>query len=1121
MKKTITFSALLGCFLFIVVAARSQQAPTDDLSEGKNLILHLSPASSPDPVADEAVFHTYGLDRAEKLLMAAISNGKRPDATAEDWVTMHRALDALIELNTGQQRLFEASIFANLQDLAYGENEGDYAAALAAARRALDLQQRSGETATLFVPWKHIGEDLISLGRIDEGASALYEARKLIKDPTASASGDLWGEIISLESSRGNAAIAHAESEAFLHAADDSTPAFFRADSLLAAARVGIDDHQYDAAATRIHEAVHAIKGVPNATRIAYQAINLLLTIGMEAMQNLPYDQALTLCDRLDKDFPGMPTSISGFAHQVANHRRRLAGQFDLVLRDDSVQLAHARAASDLSGQVSALLYTAVDFSYLRESTQQVAALEDAANILHTPAANGISPELRYLLLNSLGAAHLDRGDLAQARAAYTEALTGIEGISSAQARMQLGSLYAEAQLGMAAVMEREGNLKGARDLLHQSLDPAPGSLGVFTRSTVLLQLAGLEASANQNPKDVIRAYLEAIAALQHEKDLNTEVYARLQLVQYLATKAPSDTKLDAEAGGTTAKTVATIASEQLALARTASTSIRLADSTWRIQFLQGILNQNGGDKAAAIQSYSAAIDALDRIRAGLSQEEERQSFIDSASVQELYRRQIELLTEGSDRDRAWEFTERNKARAFLETLHGRRFAPSPATSTAPATKHAASELDELEQQIAAARLALSPENEKTLRDSGHLPEVVRAKLLSLEESFAVARQQQTLVNSRSTQPLALRPISLANAQAQLPAGTALIEYAILDHELAAFVVTRTSAKELHWKVDTAALPVQLDKLNKLLASAHSAEDDLYAQLSSVSETLLSPIFRDLPAAIDTLIIIPTQSLSMVPFQALPMPDRGNHARGLATDESSLASIDPSLRTLLIDRFSVSYLPSASTLQFLHFGPPSASSDLFLGAIGDLSVEGLPALPGTLDETAGIQKLYPHAVRLTGAAFTHEVAVKALLEHQEVHFATHGLFEEQSPIFSALITAPADGQASRLSMYEVMDLNLKARLVILSACETNRGQLTRGDEIAGLTRTFLQAGAENVVSSLWKVSDESTALLMESLHAHLRAGESTPVALRHAELQVRRKFPQPFFWAAFVDTGVR
>ena len=276
-----------------------------------------------------------------------------------------------------------------------------------------------------------------------------------------------------------------------------------------------------------------------------------------------------------------------------------------------------------------------------------------------------------------------------------------------------------------------------------------------------------------------------------------------------------------------------------------------------------------------------------------------------------------------------------------------------------------------------------------------------------------------------------------------------------------------------------------------------------------------------LPPEIDSLIIVPTGSLSQVPFQALPLPGRPSNARGLVSDEPSPESVDPSLRTLVIDRYVVSYLPSASTLQFLRFGAPVASPDLFLGAIGDLSVEGLPGLPGTLDETAGIQQLYPHAIRVTGAGFTHDVAVKALLEHQEVHFATHGLFEEQAPLFSALITAPAPGKPSRLSLYELTDMNVKARLVILSACETDRGQVTGGDEIAGLTRTFLQAGAENVVSSLWKVSDESTALLMESLHAHLRARESTPVALRHAELQVRRKFPQPYFWAGFVDTGVR
>ena len=1017
---TRTTLSLLGCLLFAVSAAFSQQTAPADLVEGKDLIQHLSPRTAPDAAADQAVFNRYGTERAEKLLRAVTDKGRDQAATVDDWAAMHRAFDALIELEVGQQQLFMASIDANMQDSTYRQYEGDYVAALAAARQALDLQQRAGETVTLSVPWINIGEDLIHLGRIDEAAAALSQARKFIKDPTSPLAGDLWGKIISIESSRGNSAAAHSESEAFLQAANDSTPAIFRAGAHLAAANVAIDDHRYDDAVTQIHAALHLIKGVPDATLFAYQAIDSLLAIGMDAMQTIPYDQALALCDRLDKEFPGLPIPVSGFAHQVANHRRRLSGQFDLVLREDSAQLDRARTADDLSGQVSALLSTAVDLAYLRESTQQVAALEEAAGILHTPAADSILPQLRFLVLYSLGVAQFNRGDLRAARAAYTEVLTGIEAISSAQTRLQLGSLYAQAQLGMASVIEKDGNIQGARDLLHKSLDPPPGSLGKFTRSTVLLQLAHLEQSSQSataasvgdaQQQQVIRLYLDAIAALHQEKDLNTEVYARLQLVQYLATSANPAVDHGVSTSGQSAESPSGIARDQLALARSASASIGLADSTWRIQFLQGIVDQNAGDRAAAIKSYSAAIDALDRIRAGLSEDEERQSFIDSASVQELYRRQLELLTAADNRDQAWEFLERDKARSFLETLHGRRFAPSHPAAEPAAAKHSSSDLEALEQQIVSAQISLSPENESTLRDSGRIPEVVKARLHSLEDNFVLARQQEQLAASRATQPLSLRPITLAAAQAQLPARTALIEYAILDHELAAFVVTRTSAKELHWAADTAALPDKLNDLSKMLSSPRTPEDDLDAQLSYASNNLLAPIFRALPPEIESLIIVPTQSLFLVPFQALPIPDSSSHARGFEAEKPSLASIDPSLRTLVIDRFSVAYLPSASTLQFLHFGLPSASPDLFLGAIGDVSVEGLPALPGTLDETAEIQRLYPRASRVTGAAFTHDVAVKALLDHQEVHFATHGLFEEQSPLFSALITAPTQGQA--------------------------------------------------------------------------------------------------------------
>jgi CHAT domain-containing protein len=1127
--------ALIGVVLVSVSVASSQQPVAADVAQGKDLIAHLSTIASPDSAKDMALFSQIGLERSATILTALVTSGKADTATSEDWAKMHRALDGLIELSVGKQELFKASIYANLQESFYRYDEGDYVAALATARVALDLQQRSGVTATLYIPWNDIGKDLLHLGRIDEAAPAFYQAQKLVQDPTAPSTGDLWREIILLELSRRNSVVAHNESDAFLAAAAPSTPAEFRAEALLSASRVDIDEHRYDDAIAHIHAALSAIKTEPDPMLGAYEAIGMLGSMALEALQSMPFDQAIALCDRVDKGFAALPFSIAEFAREASNHRRRLAGEFSLVLREDSAQLERARGANDLPGEVDALLSTAADYAYLRESTQQIAVLQQGADILHSARGGSISPTVRFRLLNALGAAQLAHDDPISAGATYSEAITAIEAISSARTLAQLGDFYGDAKLGMAGVLQATGKLQDARDLLRQSLDPPPNSLGHFKRSAVLLQQAKLEQSAKQSTKEVLRLYLEAIQAIHQEeiaiagvdkdRDLNSEVYVRLELVKYLATDARADASPKEGASSLTSASIDSTAREQLALARTASSAVGLTDAIWRVQFLQGILDQNAGDDAGAIKSYSAAADALDHIRTGLSEPEQRQAFIDNGSVQELYRRQIQLLTAGGNREQVWEFIERDKARSFLETLRGRRFATQPAGATTAATTAAArasaEELNRLEGQILAARLSLAPENVSKLRDAGNLPATVSAKLILLEGSYALARDEETLATSRATQPLALRPVTLVATQARLPVGTALIEYSILDHELAAFVVTHTSATELHWAADTVALPAQLGKLSDLLASRRSSEDELNAQLTSASTLLLGPVLRALPADTETLLIVPTQSLCLIPFQALPLPEKGS-VRGFATEDTTSGGTDDlATRTLLIDRFAVAYLPSASTLQFLRPATSSASPDLFLGAIGDLSVEGWPALPGTLDETSAIQKLYPHASRVTGSAFTHEVAVKALLEHQEVHFATHGLFEEQAPLFSALITAPSPGQPSRLSLYEVMDLNLKARLVILSACETDRGQLIGGDEISSLTRTFLQAGADNVVSSLWNVSDESTALLMQSLHAHLRAGEPTALALRHAELQVRRKFPQPFFWAAFVDTGAR
>jgi len=285
--------------------------------------------------------------------------------------------------------------------------------------------------------------------------------------------------------------------------------------------------------------------------------------------------------------------------------------------------------------------------------------------------------------------------------------------------------------------------------------------------------------------------------------------------------------------------------------------------------------------------------------------------------------------------------------------------------------------------------------------------------------------------------------------------------------------------------------------LHDLMSKAGS-DQQLDPLLKEVSAMIVEPVMKALPAGIVRLLIVPAQALHYIPFQALLLPD------GRA----------------MIEQYTISYLPSASTLQFLKTVGPRPAGDLFLGAIGNISVDGMPPLPGTLTETAGIEKIYPHSQRLMELEFTHDSAVQALQTHEQVHFATHGKFEEGAPLFSAILTGGKAGQPSRLSLYEVMDMKLRARLVVLSACETDLGKLMGGDEVAGLTRTFLVAGAEAVVSSLWQVSDTSTALLMQGFYRRLKEGQTPATALRGSELEVRKQFPHPYYWAPFVETGV-
>jgi CHAT domain-containing protein len=131
-----------------------------------------------------------------------------------------------------------------------------------------------------------------------------------------------------------------------------------------------------------------------------------------------------------------------------------------------------------------------------------------------------------------------------------------------------------------------------------------------------------------------------------------------------------------------------------------------------------------------------------------------------------------------------------------------------------------------------------------------------------------------------------------------------------------------------------------------------------------------------------------------------------------------------------------------------------------------------------------------------------------------LHLATHGVFRADNPSFSSIKLADA-----WLTVRDLADLARGAQLVTLSACETGVNGINAGDEVIGLTRGLLSAGCSAVVASLWTVSDESTARLMERFYASLRGGAAPSEALQAAMLGIRERYDHPYFWAPFMVIG--
>jgi len=315
-----------------------------------------------------------------------------------------------------------------------------------------------------------------------------------------------------------------------------------------------------------------------------------------------------------------------------------------------------------------------------------------------------------------------------------------------------------------------------------------------------------------------------------------------------------------------------------------------------------------------------------------------------------------------------------------------------------------------------------------------------------------------------------------------------------------------------------------------LLANIKVKKFRAFAAGKKLYQELISPV-KDKLVNISKVIVVPDGNLHYLPFEALIIPTASSNNRFLTED------------------LQISYAPSASSLMnlkkrerdlnpsmdFLAFANPMYTFKKIPGKekkadwiFREFCLEqgfNLSPLQYSGEEVKQIAKLIKREKRkiYTGNEAKEEKVKRILLsDYRIVHFATHGLFDEKAPQRSSIVlTLDEDPQEDGFfQVREIYNSKLNSDLVVLSACQTGKGKLEKGEGVSGLSRAFLYAGAQAVVVSLWNVNDKATSEFMGYFYKYLIAGKSKDEALQKAKVRmISSKYNHPFYWAAFVLIG--
>gem|GEM_PF-1599162 len=510
-------------------------------------------------------------------------------------------------------------------------------------------------------------------------------------------------------------------------------------------------------------------------------------------------------------------------------------------------------------------------------------------------------------------------------------------------------------------------------------------------------------------------------------------------------------------------------------------------DLMWQLHTLKGKLAEKKNDPGRALDEYLKSVSWIERFRANLFYGQEMEGFI--GEKLQAYEGIVRIYVAQEKIKEAMHYVEKVKALSLTEQMATSLHKVMNDSDLSSADKN----------QILSLYYSLCCSNCSLKSMGGSNSPGSKEEILEIQKTISdnwnkLSALLKEKCGIESVNIFCGDIVNLDDFQAKIDNDTVYLEFFSYEDRDGApgkvFLWTMTSGDIKCTALSTAASEIE-DEVRELRMAIEEREPQWKIKAQKLYSVLIQPV-EGLLRDKKRVVVSPYKGLHYLPFHAL-------------IDKQGVP---------LLERFTIVYSPSlvSSAIGKRKSIVPGDKAVAF--SLGNVQYKDFSPLPGTKVEVKAIAGIFRDCTVIEERDFTKECVDKNMKGKNIIHFATHGDLNSDSPRESCLVAS--DG---KYTIDDIVAARMSSRIVVLSACKTSLGKLFPGDDQVGLTRAFMYAGAPSIVSSLWSVSDESTAKLMALFYTNLEKKMDKDEALRQAEISLMKEYPDPFHWAPFILTG--